>query len=108
MTETSFQIARKVMASANYVRGQITKAEGEVAKWTRMAGSHRENLREGQAVGCEKMIVKAIEKLQERRKKFADMQFPDPNLTEIQSRCETCGAKVPAGHKYCDNDECMC
>lgn len=108
MTEVSFQEARKVMQSANYIRGLITKAEGEVAKWTRMEGSHRENLREAQANGCKKLVLKAIEKLEERRKKFAEMKFPEPNLTEIQSRCETCGAKVPAGHKYCDNDECMC
>jgi hypothetical protein len=27
---------------------------------------------------------------------------------EVKSICKTCGSEVPAGHKFCDNDECMC
>jgi hypothetical protein len=52
MTEAAFQAARKIMQQANYIRGVITSMEGQVAKWTRMAGSHREMLREEQAKVC--------------------------------------------------------
>jgi hypothetical protein len=94
MTEAAYQAARKVMASANHVRGQITAAEGEVGKWTRIEASHRENLRHSQADGAKKMLDKAISKLGERRAKFAAMTFPDSNLTIQENRCKKCGRKL--------------
>lgn len=106
MTETQFQKARKIIQQANHLRGMITKAEGEVAKWTRMEGSHRENLRENQANGCNKVVLKAIEKLNERRKKFADMKFPEDIPDPPIKRCAECGCKIAEGNEYCG--ECMC
>jgi hypothetical protein len=80
MTEVQFQAARKVMQSANYTRGLITAAKGEVAKWTAIEDGHRRNFKHAQADGAKKNIDKAIKRLAELRKKFADMKFPDENV----------------------------
>lgn len=109
MTEESYQQCRKVMASINYLRGQITKAEGEVAKWTYIEDSHRRNLREGQANGAKKMIERAINKLERLRIKFDNISFPDSNIVAIKKKttqCESCGATIAGGNTYCA--ECLC
>ncbi|MDB5200552.1 MAG: hypothetical protein JWO92_2515 [Chitinophagaceae bacterium] len=97
MTEASFQACRKIMQKANYLRGVITNHEGNVKKWTHIEGSHRDNLRQGQADGAKKMIEKAMQKLSEVRKKFADLKFPDSNIIEIVVRCKDCGRKIKEG-----------
>lgn len=102
MTEAAFQEGRKVMQKANYLRGIITKWEGEVAKWTRIEGSHRENLRYGQADGAKKMIEKSIKRLEEVRQKFADMTFPPHDIVAPVNRCKDCGRKIQA------DEECLC
>lgn len=79
MTEQQFQAARKIMQSANFIRGLITKAEGEVARWTAIESGHRNNLREGQANGAKKLINKSIDKLAKVRQRFKDLKLPDEN-----------------------------
>lgn len=106
MTEESFQQARKVMASANYVRGKITVAKGNVAKWTNIESSYREKLQHDRADGAKKMLQNAMKKLQEQRGKFAAMKFPDNDIVKEVSRCVECGAKIGEGNKYCG--ECLC
>lgn len=79
MTEAQFQATRKVMQSANVIRGLITAAKGDVAKWTAIEDGHRNNLRPGQADGAKKCLDKAIAKLAKLRKQFADVKLPDEN-----------------------------
>lgn len=109
MTEQSYQEGRKLMQRANYMRGVITKAKGEVAKWTKMEMWHRENLNEGQANGAKKALEKALKKLEERRKEFAELKFPDnniPNRRKEVVQCEGCGTLIAKGNTYCG--ECLC
>lgn len=63
MTEESYQQGRKVMQSANYRRGLITKAKGNVAKWTKIEMSFRSNLQPTRADGAKKMLDRALEEL---------------------------------------------
>jgi hypothetical protein len=109
MTEESCQQARKVMQSANYIRGKMTKAKGEVAKWTNIEDSHRREMRPGQADGAKKMLERAIGKLDKIRQQFADLKFPAENLPTPKvekAQCEGCGATVAKGNNYCG--ECLC
>ena len=91
MTEKAFQEARKLMQRANYVRGMITVAKGNVAKWSNIEDAHKRDLKESSAVGANNMLQRAISKLKEQQQKFADLKFPDDNLTETINRCITCG-----------------
>lgn len=109
MTEAAYQQARKVMQSANHLRGLITKAKGEVAKWTAIEDSHRRDLREGQANGAKKCIEKTMKRLEEVRARFEALQFPDPNLKvvpKVHHQCEGCGNRIAVGNTYCG--ECLC
>jgi hypothetical protein len=103
MTEASFQACRKIMQQANYLRGVITNHKGNVAKWTNIEASHRDNLRQGQADGAKKMIEKSIRRLEEIRQKFAAIKFPDSDIVEIINRCKNCGRKIIP-----DKAECEC
>lgn len=76
MTEAQYQAARKVMQSANYMRGMITKAKGEVAKWTALEDGYRRNLKPGQADGAKKALIKAMERLDKERARFKALQLP--------------------------------
>lgn len=80
MTEESFRQCQKLMRSANHIRGLITAAKNNVAKWTSIEDGHRRNLRENQANGAKKMVEKAIKRLEEQRAKLAALKFPDSNL----------------------------
>lgn len=80
MTEESFQQCRKIMQSANYLRGKIKSAKQRVAYWTHIEDGYRRNLKEGQANGAKKLIEKAIDNLAKARKKFADLKFPDSDI----------------------------
>lgn len=91
MTEESYQQCRKLMQSINYQRGLITKAKGEVSKWTKIEMSYRSNLQEEKANGARKMLDFAIVKLEERRARFAAIKFPDSNIVVS---VETQGVKV--------------
>jgi hypothetical protein len=82
MTEDQYQAARKVMASANYIRGKITVAKGEVAKWTKIEDSHRKELREAQADGAKKKLYTAQKRLEEVRQHFADLKLPDEDYKQ--------------------------
>jgi hypothetical protein len=77
MTEKSYQEARKIMQKANYWRGMITSAKGNVAKWTNIESSYREKMDPGKADGANKMLHKAMNRLAEVRQKFTDIKFPD-------------------------------
>jgi hypothetical protein len=109
MTEASFQQGRKFMQSANLLRGLITKAEGNVAKWTKIEDSHIKELRPGQAEGAKKCLDRAMTKLNELRVKFDNMKFPDSNIVVVKTKtvqCEGCGNNIAAGNTYCG--ECLC
>jgi len=82
MTEAQFQETRRVMQSANLIRGLITKSKGEVARWTAIEAGHRNELREGQANGAKKCIEKAIHLLEKRRQKFKDLKLPGEDFVE--------------------------
>lgn len=108
MTEESFQQGREIMQKANYWRGVITTAKGNVAKWTKIEMSHRENLREAQANGAKKMLEKALKRLEEVREKFSELKFPEDNLPFQKldyDQCENCGTKVSKGTLFCK--ECL-
>lgn len=101
MTETSFQECRKVMQKANWLRGKITDAKGDVAKWTKVEQSHRENMRPTMADGAKKILDKALAKLEEWRKKFAELEFPESNLPPTaEERCAECGVKIKKGEEH--------
>ena len=82
MTEDQYQAARKVLQTANWMRGEITTAKGEVAKWTKIEASFRENLQPTRADGAKKMLDKAMEMLHAARKRFADLKLPDEDVKE--------------------------
>lgn len=97
------------MQSVNYIRGMITKAEGNVAKWTKIEDSHRKNLRPEQADGAKKCLDNAMKRLSELRDKFEAMKFPESNIVIARKRtvqCEGCGAGIAEGNSYCG--ECLC
>lgn len=106
MTEDSFQAARKIMQRANYFRGLITVAKGNVAKWTKIEDVHKRELRQSQAEGAKKMLDKAMARLKEVRQKFADLKFPDSDIAQPVNRCGECGIIIAAGNNYCG--ECLC
>lgn len=109
MTEESYQQCRIVMRKANGQRSLIAKSKGEVAKWTKMEMWHRESLNEGQANGAKKMLEKSLKKLNERRKMFSELKFPDndiPNRRKEVVQCEGCGNLIAKGNTYCG--ECLC
>lgn len=104
MTEQSYQEGRKIMQKANGIRSMIVKAKGEVAKWTKMEMWHKENLNEGQANGARKALEKTLIKLEERRKQFAELKFPDNNIvTNIKeyTSCQVCG-NITSNKMFCD------
>lgn len=106
MTEESYQECRKVMQKINCLRGLITNAIGEVRKWSNIESSFREKGEETRANGAKKMLDKALEKLDERKKKFSAMNFPDSNITKVATRCKECGTKTTSGI-YCGGDMCV-
>jgi hypothetical protein len=109
MTEESYQQGRKFMQSVNYLRGQITKAKGDVAKWSNIEDGHRKELRPGQADGAKKCLIRAMARLDELRTKFDNMKFPDSNIVVIKKdrvQCEGCGQPIAVGNTYCG--ECLC
>lgn len=81
MTEEQYQEARKLMQKANYWRGRITAAKGEVGKWTRIEDCYRRDLKEGKADGAKKMLLKALNTLDKMREKFAAMKFPQDEIS---------------------------
>lgn len=101
MTETSYQLARKVMQRANSLRGMISKAEGEVAKWTRMEQSHIANLKDGPARGAKVILDRALEKLNKIREEFKMLEFPDANAVSHDGRCRTCWRRIAEGETFC-------
>ena len=109
MTEESYQQGRKFMRSVNYLRGQITEAKGDVAKWTKLEDHHRIALQQSQAEGSKKMLDKAIKRLNELQLKFENMKFPDSNIYVSRKKtvqCEGCGASIAEGNTHCG--ECLC
>jgi len=80
MTEESFQQGRKVMQKANYWRGKITIAKGNVGKWTKIEATYLQNMQPQRAVGAKKMLDKAMKRLTEVREVFSQINFPDSNI----------------------------
>lgn len=108
MTEESYQQGRVFMRKVNYLRGQITEAKGNVAKWTKIQDVHRQNGAEAQAEGTQKILNKAIKRLYDLRLKFEGMSFPDSNIMIVKKKtvqCEGCGANIAEGNTYCG--ECL-
>lgn len=108
MTEESFQQCRKLMQKANWLRGRITTAKGNVGKWTKIEDSYRKDLRESQAIGARKMLDRAMAKLKEYREKFAAIKFPDSDIVVQKKKmvqCECCGDPIAEGKTYCG--ECL-
>lgn len=105
MTEESYQQCRKVMQTINYRRGIITKAKGDVAKWTKIEASYRESLQEGRANGAKKCLDKAMIRLEQERAKFAALKFPDSDIIKgyTPSICKNCYAQIGIGEEYCDD-----
>jgi len=96
------------MQQANHLRGLITKAEGEVAKWTKIEDVHRRELRASQADGAKKCLNNALKRLDELRTKFANMSFPDSNIRKAyveKVQCAGCGTAIAKGNEYCG--ECL-
>lgn len=106
MTEEAFQAARKIMQKANYYRGLITVAKGNVAKWTKIEATYRSDFRETRADGAKKMLDIAMGKLKKRREEFAALKFPESDMVTPVNRCKDCGCKIAEGNEYCG--ECMC
>lgn len=109
MTEESYQQGRIFMRSVNHMRGLITKAEGNVAKWTRLEDHHRRELQQAQADGAKRQLITALNKLNQLRVQFDNMKYPDSNIVVIkkkQVQCEGCGASIAEGNTYCG--ECLC
>lgn len=108
MTEESFQQCRKVMQKANYLRGMITVAKGNVAKWTKIEDVHRREMRPEQADGAKKCLDKAMEQLDKARQKFEELSFPEHNIFVFKPKtvqCFMCGDLTQAGNLYCN--QCM-
>jgi len=104
MTEESYQQCRKVMQRINHLRGLITTAKGNVAKWSNIEDSYRKDLKESQADGAKKMLDRSMKKLNELREKFELIKFPDSNIIVVKSKrvqCEGCGTLIEEGNTYC-------
>lgn len=105
MTEAAFQAARTIMQKANYTRGLITKAKGDVAKWTKIEDTYRRDNQSAKAEGARKYLLKAMETLKKHQKTFADIKFPDNDLVapHKQNTCQTCGEPIGRLDKFCDD-----
>lgn len=104
MTEASYQQGRKFMQQVNHIRGLITKAEGDVAKWTKIEDSHRKNLRPEQADGAKKILNRSIKRLDDLRMKFELMEFPASNIVIVKTpkvQCLSCGGLIESGETFC-------
>jgi hypothetical protein len=109
MTEDSYQQGRKFMQQVNHMRGLITKAKGEVAKWTKIEDAYRRDLKPNQADAAKNCLDVAIKRLDALRIKFEAMKFPDSNIKVAKKKsvqCEGCGAGIAEGNTYCG--ECLC
>lgn len=102
MTEESYQQARKIMQRANYMRGMITTAKGNVAKWTKIEAAFREQLQESRADGAKKMLDVAMKKLKEARDKLTELKFPDSDIIIQIKRCAGCGVKISTDNQFCE------
>jgi hypothetical protein len=105
MTEAAFQAARSIMQKANYIRGLITKAKGDVAKWTKIEDTYRHDNQLTRADGARKSVLRSMETLNKHRKALADLKFPDNDLvvTHKQNTCQTCGEPIGKLDKFCDD-----
>lgn len=103
MTEESYQQARTVMQKANGMRGMIAKRKGEVAKWSKIQDTFREQLREAQADGAKKMLDIAMKKLALAKEAFAKLKFPENNIHKqyIGGTCKVCSATCASGSNLC-------
>lgn len=80
MTEDQFQETKEIMKKANYWRGMITVAKSDVSKWTNIEDSYRRDFKPERADGAKKMLLKALDILDKRRKKFADIKLPEEKV----------------------------
>lgn len=102
MTEYQYQLARKVMQRANYLRGIITTKKGVVAKWVAMEADAKEKMQPTKVEGFKKLTLKAIEALDKAKKDFKDLKLPEEMNAPKIYRCEECGTRVKDGNSFCE------
>lgn len=105
MTDAAYEAAKLVMQKANYTRGLITKAKGDVAKWTKIEDTYRRDGQTTRAEGARKYLLKAMETLNKHKKTLSDLKFPDNDLVAVhkQSTCQTCGEPIGKLDKFCSD-----
>jgi len=82
MTEESFQQCKKIMGSANYVRGLITTAKNNICHLTKLEDGLRRNFKHPQADGIANKIEMGIQRLEKLRAQFAAMKFPESDIVK--------------------------
>jgi hypothetical protein len=107
MTNAAYEEGKKIMQKASLIRGKITKAKGNVAKWTKIEDVFRRDGNISRADGARKIVLKAIGELNKIKKELIDLKFPDNDLKPIikQNTCKTCGEPIGKSDTYC-NDIC--
>src|SRR5688572_20191869 len=102
MTEESFQRARKLMQQLNHLCGLITKAKGDVARWTTLEDMCTRDGKD--STKAKEMLDRSIRKLSELRAQFASIIFPPHDLQTPKSPinyCRVCQTQIPVNDQYC-------
>lgn len=110
MTEESFQQCRKIMGSANYVRGLITTAKNNICRLTRLEDGLRRNLKHPQADGISKKILISIQRLEKLRAQFAEMKFPESDIVKKEKTMQPVnfeGAKIISKPENVRDEDCF-
>lgn len=104
MTEASYQRARKLMQQLNYLRGNITAAKKNVAGWTHAEMVHLNNLEPSKAANAHRMLLAAMDKLNNYKAMFAAIQFPPADLPPEMATaklCRVCHDPINNDQEYC-------
>lgn len=90
------------------MRGQITTAKGNVAKWSKIKDCYLQDLKQSQADGADKVLNKAFELLAQVRKRFEDLRLPEHNAPDTNTAvCSENGCKSKATMTYKGFEVCM-
>lgn len=85
MTEESFQQCKKVMKKANTLRRLITVSKKQVAELFEIEQLYLEKEKYLQAEATRKNIDKVLKVLNDRKKRFEELVFPDSNIVVIKT-----------------------